>query len=168
MPDDAGTSAQQRTVEQIVKWLTRQKQCTSWTKSRSMRRRERRGRCELRLHQLRRARSHEPCDSNWKESGSRKKPGAATSAPEHALRTPNGELTDGAGASTETSVCAEDRTNSSLHIALPERIETQPAVTYATLCPVVEYIAPVFAVYAAAVPVNEYATPVPFICHRGR
>ena len=55
-------------------------------------------------------------------------------------------------------MCARDRTNSKHHIALPERNETQPAVTCATPCPVVEYIAQVRAVYAATVPVNEYAT----------
>ena len=56
--------------------------------------------------------------------------------------------------STETSVCARDRTNSRLSSAFAGRIDTT-AVTYATLCHVVEYIAPVPAVCAATVPVNE-------------
>ena len=39
--------------------------------------------------------------------------------------------------STETPVCARDRTNSTLHIVLPERND-KPAVTYAASTPVVE------------------------------
>ena len=58
--------------------------------------------------------------------------------------------------STETSVCARiGRTEGS-----PVRwlnALTRPAVTYATPCPVVEYIAPVPAVFAATVPGNEFS-----------
>ena len=124
-------------LSKLSKWLTRRQQCMRWTKSRSTRRRRR---CELRLHQLLRARSHKPYASSWKESASRRKPCAGTSALEHVLRMPDEELTNVAVPSTETYVCARDRTNNRLHIALPERNETQPAMTYATLCPVVELL----------------------------
>ena len=66
VPDDAGTSAQQRNelLSKLSKWMTRRQLCSRWTKSRSMRRRERRDRCELGVHQLARARSREPCESS--------------------------------------------------------------------------------------------------------
>ena len=44
--------------------------------------------------------------------------------------------------STRTPTHERDRTNSRLLIALPERNETKPAVTYAAPTPMVEYIAP--------------------------
>ena len=44
----------------------------------------------------------------------------------------------------------------------------QPAVTCAAAVPVIEYVSPVFAVYAATVPVNECAAPALLICRRVR
>ena len=45
---------------------------------------------------------------------------------------------------------------------------TRPAVTYATLCAVVEYTTPVSAENTATAPVDENVTAVPLICRRGR
>ena len=47
-----------------------------------------------------------------------------------------------AAPSTKTPAHERDRTNSRLHIALPEPNETKPAVTCAVPAPVVECIAP--------------------------
>ena len=65
-------------------------------------------------------------------------PCAATSAPERVWA--NERHTD-AAPSTETSVCATDRTNNSSSVRVLNAT-MRPAVTYAPTCLVVEYIAP--------------------------
>ena len=44
----------------------------------------------------------------------------------------------------------------------------QPAVTYAAPVPVIEYVSPDSAVFAATAPENEYATPALLICRQER
>ena len=44
----------------------------------------------------------------------------------------------------------------------------QPAVTCAAHVPVIECVSPISSVYAATVPVNEYATPALLTCRRVR
>ena len=41
-------------------------------------------------------------------------------------------------------------------------------MTYTASAPVIEYVAPAYAVYAATAPVNEYAASAHLICRRGR
>ena len=41
-------------------------------------------------------------------------------------------------------------------------------MTYTAPAPVIEHVAPAYAVYAATATVNEYAASAHFICHQGR
>ena len=166
VPDDAGTSAQQRTVEQVVKVADE----TTAVNQLDQEPLDETHRVEMRAKAA-------PSPRGLAHTSRATRAGASpvrgrSQAPLQARQSTDSER------QTENSLmmlwlrprrpCAEGigRTAGSPVRWLNALI--RPAVTYATPCPVVEYIAPVSAAHAATVPVNEYATPVPFICHRGR
>ena len=124
--DDAGTDAQQRTVEQVVdapaetEPATHPLDCEPLDVTQRVERPE--VRAKLRQDLLRRkARSHDPCGLSSNASDTSRQPSDASSAQERVLL--NERLSD-AVPSTQTSVCARDRTNSRFFSVLAERIDT--------------------------------------------
>ena len=122
VPDDAAPSAQHRALStellsKLSTCQTKQSEQHSWTENRSTKRNQW---CNRR--RLRRTASLEPCDSSWKESGSRKNPNVDTNVPvlflltngNHASENRATDMThscpdsfDVAVPSIETSACAK-------------------------------------------------------------
>ena len=165
-PDDAGTSAQQRTVEQVVEVADE----TTAVNPLDQEPLDETHRVDMRAKAA-------PSPRGLAHTSRATRAGASpvrgrSQAPLQARQSTDSER------QTENSLmmlwlrkrrpCAQGigRTASSPVRWLNALI--RPAMTHATPCPVVEYIAPASAAHAATVPVNEHATPVPFICHRGR